>query len=226
MARNLKFLGAVMFCWAAVWGIGDALGEGSPCGTVSGTIRVWKTKVRSEGPKHGRTVVVFLEKVGQEASPPIENTVVMDQKGLVFIPHVLSIQKGTTVTFLNSDNDRHNVYFLYDKSGETLDIGTWGPGQSVSHRFEDSGVVITLCKLHLEMAAYIVVIENPYFCEALIAPGTYQASYSIENVPPGRYILRAWHKKLKMKGAPEEITVESGKPTTRDLVITKKKYAE
>jgi len=209
-----------------VCGAGNAQAESPHYGTVSGTVQVWKTKVRSEGPKHGRSVLVYLKPVDQQTYPPVEETVIMDQKGLLFIPHVLAIQKGTTVTFTNSDNDRHNVYFLYDKSGETLDIGTWGPGQSVSHQFEESGVVITLCKLHLEMAAYIVVLDNPSFCEADIEPETGQASYSIENVPPGRYILRAWHKKLKMKGAPEEITVESGKPTTRDLVITKKKYAE
>ena len=226
MVRHLKFLGAVMFFWAAVGGIGDAMGEGPPCGTVSGTIRVWKTKVRSKGLKHGRSVVVYLENADQQTYPPVEETVIMDQKGLVFIPHVLAIQKGTTVTFLNSDNDKHNVYFLWDKSGETLDIGTWGPGQSVSHQFKNSGVVITLCKLHMEMAAYIVVLENPYFCEAIMEPGAEQVSYSIEEVPPGRYILNAWHKKLKMKGGSLEINVESGKTTPHDLVITKKKYAK
>ena len=225
MKRHLSFLGAIMLFWATVWGIGDALCEESSCGTVSGTIRVWKTKVRSKGAKHGRNVVVYLENADQKTYPPVEKIVMMDQKGLVFIPHVLTIQKGTTVTFLNSDNDKHNVYFIYDKSGETLDIGTWGPGQSVSHQFKDSGTVITLCKLHLEMAAYIVVLENPYFCEAVMAPEKEQVSYMIKNVPPGKYILRAWHKKLKMKGGPIEINVEGGKTTSHDFLITKKKYA-
>ena len=224
--RHLRFLGTVVLFWVTVWGIGHALGESSHYGTVSGTIRVWKTKVRSKGLKHGRSVVVYLEHMDQQTYPPVEETVIMDQKGLMFIPHVIAIQKGTTVTFTNSDNDKHNVYFLYDKSGETLDIGTWGPGQSVSHQFDDSGAVITLCKLHLEMAAYIVVLENPYFCEAIMEPEMAQVLYSIENVPPGKYILRAWHKKLKMKGGPLEINVESGKTATHDLVITKKKYAK
>ena len=87
----------------------------------------------------------------------------MDQKGLVFVPHVLAVEKGTTVTFLNSDSEQHNVYFLFDSTGETLDIGTWGPNVSVDHRFDEPDVVITLCKLHLEMAAYVVVLDNPWF---------------------------------------------------------------
>ena len=91
----------------------------------------------------------------------------MDQRGLVFLPHVLAVETGTTVTFLNSDNEQHNVYFLFDETGETLDIGTWGPGVSVDHRFDAPGEVIVLCKLHLEMAAYVVVLDTPWFatCE-------------------------------------------------------------
>ncbi len=35
----------------------------------------------------------------------------MDQKGLVFNPHVLVVQQGTTVEFQNSDSVQHNVFW-------------------------------------------------------------------------------------------------------------------
>jgi len=107
-----------------------------------------------------------------------------------------------------------------------LDLGTWGQGQGVDYTFNDAGVIITLCNLHLEMAAYIVVLDNPYFTKAIIDGETGRASYTIENVPPGNYILRAWHKKLKMYGKQAEITIEKGKTTNLDIVITKRKYAK
>jgi hypothetical protein len=150
----------------------------------------------------------------------------MDQRGLVFIPHVMAIQTGTTVDFLNSDNDRHNVYFLYDETGDTLDIGTWGPGQTVSHTFEKSGLVIALCQLHLEMAAYILVLDCPFFTVAAIDEKTQSGRYEITGVPAGNYALKAWHKKLKMKGGSAEVGVAPGQTTTLDLQITRARYAK
>ena len=144
----------------------------------------------------------------------------------MFIPYVMAIQKGVTVDFLNSDHDRHNVYFLYDETGETLDIGTWGPGETVSHTFEETGLVITLCQLHLEMAAHILVLKYPFFSVAEIDGKTQKATYEIKGVPGGDYVLKAWHKKLKMKTGAARVTVAAGKTTTVDFVITKGKYVQ
>ena len=136
---------------------------------------------------------------------------IMDQKGLVFIPHVMAMQLGQSVEFLNSDNDKHNVYFLHDETGETLDIGTWGPGTSVTHTFDQAGLFITLCTLHLEMAAYILVFPHPYFCLVEFDEETGQASYSLADVPAGEYELHVWHKKLKQMQGPKTITVVPGR---------------
>ncbi len=103
--------------------------------------------------------------VGPEAPAAGGTRATMDQTGLIFEPHVLAVPRGATVTFLNSDKEQHNVYFLDDRTGDTLDIGTWGPGVSVDHTFDTPGMVITLCKLHLEMAAYVVVCPSPWFAQ-------------------------------------------------------------
>jgi len=202
-------------------GFGPALADGT--GTVTGIIDLYKTKVKTHGAKSFKDVVVYLEPLAPAIDPPPDEHAVMDQRGLVFIPHVMAIQKGTTVDFLNSDHDRHNVYFLYDKTGETLDIGTWGPGQKVSYTFNETGLVITLCQLHLEMAAYILVLEHPFFTVAEIDPETQRAEYAIRHLPAGEYRLNAWHKKLKMKTGDVRVTVAAGQTTTVDVAITRAK---
>ena len=159
----------------AVFGCAPAMAAG-PTGTVTGVIEVKKTRVKTGGSKSFKDVVVYLTPASAGEYPPPGDHAVMDQKGLVFIPHVLAVQKGTTVDFLNSDNDRHNVYFLFDETGETLDIGTWGPGQAVSHSFDKPGLVITLCQLHLEMAAYILVLNTPFFTAVEIDEKSQRAS--------------------------------------------------
>ena len=196
------------------------------CGTVQGSITVEQAGVRTEGPKHDLDVVVSLNPIDGEDPPPASSTAEMDQRGLVFIPHVLAIQRGTTVTFLNNDNDEHNVYFLDDRTGDTLDIGTWGQGVSVEHTFDQEGMVITLCKLHLEMAAYIVVTGSPWFVRIELDPASRSGEFSINDVPPGEYELTVWHKKLKQKGGAATVTVGSGSSVEVNAIITKPKYAK
>jgi plastocyanin len=195
-------------------------------GGIQGNIKIWKTKVKTKGSTSGKDVVVFLTCKNDIPYEPSKERISMDQLGLIFIPHVLPIQKGTTVTFLNNDQVDHNVYFLFEKTGETMDIGTWGQGISKDHQFNDTGAVITLCKLHLEMAAYIIVLNNPYFTTAQIDKETQSGTYLLENVPPGNYTLKAWHKRLKMKGKSQDIVIKEGDPETLDIIMTKAKYAK
>ena len=222
--RNLvcQLVSMVVVSGLIATGAAQAAGTGS----VAGSIELHKAKVKTHGAKSFKDVVVYLEPLAPADYPPPVEHAVMDQRGLVFIPHVMAIQVGTTVDFLNSDHDRHNVYFLYDKTGETLDIGTWGPGQAVSHTFTDTGLVITLCQLHLEMAAYILVLASPFFTVAEIEGETQRAEYAIHNLPAGDYVLKAWHKKLKMKTGDIRTTVTAGRTTTVDVVITRKKYVD
>ncbi len=203
-----------------------ARGATAGAATVSGTVAVEFASIRTDGPKHERDVVVALTPVGREApNAAAAAHAAMDQSGLVFVPHVLAIQRGTTVTFLNSDREQHNVYFLDDRTGETLDIGTWGPGVSVDHTFAEAGTVITLCKLHLEMAAFIVVVDTPHFVRVALDGDPPASSFVLDGVPPGRYELSVWHKKLKQMGGPVLIDVRTGDNRVPGVTLTSARRA-
>ncbi len=195
------------------------------CGRISGSVTVEQAYIRTDGPKHDRDVVVMLEPVGSEDSVASDSRATMDQTGLIFAPHVLAVPCGATVTFLNNDKEQHNVYFLDDRTGDTLDIGTWGPGVSVDHVFDTPGMVITLCKLHLEMAAYVVVTPSPWFAHVAFETSDTPVRFEIDDLPPGEYELSVWHKKLKHKGGAVRIEVKTGTDTEVDIVITKSKFA-
>jgi plastocyanin len=194
-------------------------------GAVSGSITIEQAYIRSEGPKHDRDVVVMLEDVDRKAPVTSGSRATMDQSGLVFVPHVLAVPVGATVTFSNSDNEQHNVYFLDDATGDTLDIGTWGPGVSVDHAFEKPGMVITLCKLHLEMAAYVVVSPSPWFDHVEVESADASTRFEIDGVPPGNYLLSVWHKKLKQKGGAIPIKVRDGTAVEVNVVLTQARFA-
>lgn len=163
-------------------------------------------KVSVKRAKNSENVVVYIDKVkGKVFEPPKEHAV-MDQKNLVFIPHVLPVVAGTTVDFLNSDDVLHNV-FSPDYPGGKFNLGTWAKGIVKSYTFSTPGTATILCNVHPEMEAYVVVLQTPYF-----AISDKEGNFTIKNVPPGEYTLKVWHE--KRKGKPQEVKVpEKGSVT-------------
>src|SRR3990172_13335455 len=144
-----------------------------------------KGKVKAVGAKNSANAVIYIEKIPGKKFDPPEKPASMDQKNLVFIPHVLPILAGTTVDYLNSDDVLHNV-FTPDKCAEKFNLGTWPKGKVRSYTFKNTGCVsVMLCNVHPEMEAYILVLETPYN-----GVSTKDGSYIIKNVPAGKHTLR------------------------------------
>src|ERR1700694_2302070 len=77
--------------------------DNAQAGTIKGQITV-------SGVRDAENVLVYVEKAPGEF-PPGKQPAQMDQVKLTFIPFVLPILKGTTVSFLNSDAVLHNVFW-------------------------------------------------------------------------------------------------------------------
>jgi hypothetical protein len=125
----------------------------------------------------------------------------MDQKGMKFLPHVLTVTKGDTVNFLNHDGVAHNVY---SPDNEGYNLGSFKPGESRKYVFKSAGTYTQLCSIHPEMLGFIFVGQNPY-----AAAVDKSGRFTIKNVPPGTYRVEVWNPKLKAPG--QGVTVVSGK---------------
>jgi plastocyanin len=146
--------------------------------------------------------VVYLDAAGKTFPPPAQHPV-MDQKGLMFQPHIMVVQQGTTVDFLNSDSVQHNVFWPSvggDKKA-SHNLGTWPQGQKRSFKFDKPGVVPLLCNVHPEMSGYIIVSPSPYFAETDAS-----GDYKIDNVPDGSYTATAWHEGAKTQNKPVTVS--------------------
>ena len=148
-----------------------------------------------------------------EGTPvPVDKTIVLDQKGLLFQPHIAVVQVGTTVEFLNSDKVQHNVFWPHisgDKK-KTHNMGTWPQGQKRPFKFTDAGVVTLLCNVHPEMSGFIVVSPTPYFAETAA-----DGEFTIANIPDGTYTVTAWHEGKKTSS--KQITVSGA--ATADFTL-------
>ncbi len=158
--------------------------------------------------------VVWVEAIPGKTFPAPEKHPVIDQKGLMFHPHILATPVGTTVEFLNSDNVAHNVFWTSISGNKKLghNLGTWPRGEKKPFKFEQAGVAPLLCNVHPEMAAYIVVTPTPYFAETDAS-----GNFTISGVPDGKYTVTAWHEGAKNQSKPVSVTGEA----TVDFTLTK-----
>jgi plastocyanin len=147
--------------------------------------------------------VVYLEAPAGKTFPSPEKHIAVDQKSLLFHPHAMAVQVGTTVEFLNGDKVQHNIFWPSVAGNKKLshNMGTWSKGEIRSFKFDAPGIVPLLCNLHAEMSGFIVVAPTPYYAEA-DASGAYQ----IDNVPDGRYTVTAWREGTKMQSNPLTVT--------------------
>jgi plastocyanin len=158
--------------------------------------------------------VVYVDTISGKTFPVPTQHPVIDQKGLVFQPHLTAVQVGTTVDFLNSDSVAHNVFWTSIGGNKKLNhnLGTWPKGDRKSFKFDTPGAVPILCNVHPEMSAYLVVVPTPYF-----ATSDQAGNYKIENVPDGSYTVIAWHEGAKNQSKPVSMSGD----TKADFTLSK-----
>jgi plastocyanin len=158
--------------------------------------------------------VVYVDAIAGKTFPAPAKHLVMDQKSLLFQPHVVVVVAGSTVDFLNSDNVAHNIFWPAVSGNKKLshNMGTWPKGEIRPFKFDTPGVVPLLCNVHPEMSGFIIVTPTPYFAEADAS-----GEYKIENVPDGPYTVTAWREGMKAQSKP--VTVSGA--ATADFALSK-----
>jgi plastocyanin len=184
---------------------------------LAGTMRAndIKGKVSVQGIKTAENIAVYVDVIVDKKFDAPKDHVVIDQRKMAFLPHVVAVQQGTTVDFLNSDPVGHNVYWPSISGNKKLshNLGTWPKGDKKPFQFNDLGVASLLCNVHPEMSGYVVVVPTPYF-----AVTDKDGNFEIKNVPAGKYTLKTWSE----DGKPTTQAVDlSGASATVDLTVKK-----
>jgi plastocyanin len=162
-----------------------------------------KGKVTVQGIKSAESIAVYVDAIPDKKFDAPKDHIVIDQRKMMFNPHVVAVQQGTTVDFLNSDPVGHNVYWPSVSGNKKLahNLGTWPKGDKKPFQFNDLGVASLLCNVHPEMSGYVVVVPTPYF-----AVTDKDGNFEIKNIPAGKYTLKTWS--------------EDGKPTTQAIDVS------
>jgi len=115
---------------------------------------------------------------------------IIDQIDAEFAPRVKPVMVGSSVTFPNKDNVRHQVYSFSPAKTFELPLYAGTPARPVL--FDRPGVVVLGCNIHDWMVGYVYVSESPWFAKT----GT-DGSAVLRGLPPQRYGVRAWHPRLQ-----------------------------
>jgi len=194
----------------------------SKVGSVSGSVRAPRTDVSS------RTIAPYPSRVvGRAArSTPAGTTVLylktapavpfvttigtaIAQRDEAFVPRLVAVTQGSTVSFPNGDGFFHNVFSLSRFAQFNL-VG-YPPAETRSWRFAQAGGVEMFCQNHAQIRAPVLVFGDPVFTAA-DADGRFR----LDGVPAGDYQLAAWHD----RGGEQirSVTVVAGRSTTTDFV--------
>ncbi|HEX5137295.1 MAG TPA: carboxypeptidase regulatory-like domain-containing protein [Planctomycetota bacterium] len=169
-----------------------------------------------EGGGLGNAVVYVKEGASGGKWDTPSQPVVLDQHGCQYLPHVAVLQVGQPLVIKSSDNTLHNVHM----TGPAVPNGEFN--QSMSRPGEIPGIIFrkpevaqrVYCDVHSWMEAFIVVLPHPL--HALTAE---DGTFTIDNVPPGKYRLAAWQEKLGETG--QDVTVPAGGTVTVDFALTR-----
>jgi hypothetical protein len=109
------------------------------------------------------------------------------QTNFAFVPALLAVQVGAKVEFPNLDNTFHNIFSF--SPSKRFDLGRYRPDEKPvpSQVFDKPGLVTLRCDIHEHMRGLILVLDTPHF----VISDT-DGQFSLTNLPPGHYTLKAW----------------------------------
>jgi hypothetical protein len=186
------------------------LKERHVCGNRPRTIQYVKAKGKGKNlPLND--VVVYLKKVKKgKAWPQNVKDTTLDQKQCEFLPFFSVMANKGNLTVTNPDAVAHNIH-AYEIIGRakrtTINVSQPKQNSSVTKEINlKRGVGMKVeCDQHDFMHSFIFVARNPYY--AVVAE---DGSYQIENIPAGKYTVKAWHGYLKAPRV-KNVVVKAGK---------------
>ena len=161
-------------------------------------------------------VIVSVEGAPKGGTPGAP--IVLDQKGCEYSPSIFAVQTGQKIIVKNSDPVMHNVHFdpPATSGNKEFNQGQMANGPELTFTIDKPGDFQKFkCDVHQWMFAWACVFDNPYF-----AVSAKDGSYKITGLPPGKYKVRAIHRKAGE--VTQEVEVKADAPAKADFVLEAK----
>ncbi len=162
---------------------------------------------------NGEFAYIFVYIVDPPAGdyPVPAEPVTLNQYGCRYELPVFGMRVGQAIEFVNSDQTTHNVRG-FPKFNRVFNFGQ-PPGLAPRTRvFDKAEMPLKIkCDVHAWMKPHCFVMDHPFFAVTGL-----DGRFTIENVPPGTYTLRAWHERLGELD--REVTVTGNESAQADFI--------
>jgi len=150
------------------------------------------THFYAAGPNGGLgDVVVALNVTGQSTGASAAQAL-LDQKGCLYSPSILAVQTGQKIIIRNSDPCIHNVHTISKNGNAEHNDAQMSGGPDLTYTFDKPEQFMKFqCDVHPWMFAWVTIEDSPYY-----SLSGNDGSFTIKNVPPGKYTITASHRKL------------------------------
>ncbi len=165
-----------------------------------------------------RNVFVYVKKGLEGKTFPVPKTpVIIDQKGCDYHPHVFGMMAHQLLLVRNSDDTLHNIHAMPNRNAE-FNRGQPAGSVDLKETFSQPEVMVHFkCDVHPWMSAYVGVLDHPFY-----AVTGDDGTFSLQGLPPGEYVIEAWHEKYGTQDA----TVKVGAGETKTVSFTFKGHAQ
>lgn len=176
-----------------------------------------ETVVVGSGGGLGNVVLYLSEGLPASAQNEVPSEVpVFDQKGCVYMPHVLPLDVNQKFKVRTSDQTAHNIH--PNPNPMTGNI-PWNQSQppgapDVEKSWKAAEFIPVKCNIHPWMNGYFAVIKGPY------AVTDSDGNYTINNVPAGSYTVTAWQETYNTQT--QKVTVAAGQSAKADFTFKAK----
>jgi plastocyanin len=185
-----------------------AAGTAHAGGRVVGTVTVTDP---GGSPAHA-DVIVYVVGFAEPASTD-KPAASIAQKGRKFVPDLVAVTVGQSVSFPNGDSFLHNVFS--QTTARKFDLGSFKKGESKEKSFPNPGVIDVYCNIHPEMAATILVLPNTRHTRTKS-----DGSFAIDGVPPGTWTVFAYARRVA-KPVSARVTVVDGQDAKLELSLAR-----
>lgn len=173
-------------------------------------------------------VVVYLRRKPETIHPSLEKssapTVLYDQIGCRFVPHVIVARTDQTMNVVSADAVAHNTRGTPIKNDgfNFLLAPVDRVGVNVPFKSAESLPTEIRCDIHPWMKGYWMIVDHPY-ATVTAADGT----YSIPLLPPGEHEFRVWHERAGYLDKSLMVTVTAGQETeVQEISVTAERILE
>jgi hypothetical protein len=162
--------------------------------------------------------VVFLSNVTHGKAmdlPPARQS--LDQKNCRYEPHILLVPKEGNFQMKSSDTVLHNIHMV---GAAVYNLPFPLKDKVISRPMHRDGVIDLKCDAgHVWMNAEVLVVTHPYYAVTDV-----HGNFELTHVPPGEYVVTAWHEGWKIAREETVIDVDSHQEVRRPIFAEPKTW--